>query len=558
MLKLTLPRKLYALLALAGLSLIVLSGIALHDQYRTMLAQRMARLAALTDAASGIVSRYQALVAKSEMTEAAARTAALADITAMRYGTDGYFFVLDEKAVYLAHVVPAMIGRDYSRQADADGFLFIADVLPRAIRDGQATVRYAWVKTGETAPTPKIGVFRHDKSWGFVIATGVHISDLTAAIWVQGQRLAVVVSAIMLLLGGASFLIIRSIVRPMDRLNHAMGVLAAGRTDVALPEAERADEIGAMARAVLVFRDNAVARADLEAGQEADRAQKMRRAEMLNGLIGGFEGSITGVVTGIGGAATQLQTTARAMTETATQTAGQSSTAAAAAEEASVNVGTVAAAAEQLGSSVQEISRQVDGSATLARAAVQEAAQTGLLVQELSAAAARIGDVVSMISSIAGQTNLLALNATIEAARAGEAGRGFAVVAAEVKELASQTARATQEIGEQIARIQTSTGGAVAAIATIATRIEEISGVATSIAAAVEEQGAATQEIVRNVTHAATGTDEVTANVSGLAGAAEETGAAAGRVLASASDLSRQSATLHGEVTRFLAAVRAA
>ncbi|MBA9070212.1 methyl-accepting chemotaxis protein [Methylobacterium sp. RAS18] len=214
--------------------------------------------------------------------------------------------------------------------------------------------------------------------------------------------------------------------------------------------------------------------------------------------------------------------------------------------------------AEELGSSVQEIGRQVNGSAHLAPAAVQEASYTAGLVRELSGAVVKIGDVVTMISVIAGQTNLLALNATIEAARAGEAGRGFAVVATEVKELASQTARATEEISSQIDRIQGSTGQAVSAISSIAARIEEISGVATAIAAAVEEQSAATQEIVRNVAQAAMGTGEVTSNIAGVAGAAEETGAAATQVLGAASELSRQSEHLSAEVSRFLATVRAA
>jgi methyl-accepting chemotaxis protein len=221
-------------------------------------------------------------------------------------------------------------------------------------------------------------------------------------------------------------------------------------------------------------------------------------------------------------------------------------------------VSTVAAAAEELGSSVQEIGRQVSGSSDLAQTAVGEADQTLQLVQALSQASARIGDMVGLISNIASQTNLLALNATIEAARAGEAGRGFAVVATEVKELASQTARATEEIGTQIGQIQGVTGQAVSAIGSMTARIREINDVATSIAAAVEQQGAATQEIVRNVAQASTGTTEVTSNMSGVARASEETGAAASQVLGAASELSRQSEYLSAEVVRFLHTVRAA
>ncbi|MCJ2079673.1 methyl-accepting chemotaxis protein [Methylobacterium sp. J-090] len=358
---------------------------------------------------------------------------------------------------------------------------------------------------------------------------------------------------------GAMLFSLFGVARPIERMTHTMAELAGGDTTIDIPSRNRRDEIGAMASAVQVFKDNLIRTRKLEADTaEARLAAEAQRKAGMRQMADDFETAVGGIIGMVSSSATELQATAQTLTATATETASQSTTVAAAAEEAGTNVNTVAAAAEELGSSVVEIGRQVVGSADLAHAAVREADHTGTLVHQLSAAVSRISDVVGLISNIAGQTNLLALNATIEAARAGAAGKGFAVVAAEVKALAEQTARATIEISGQIAQIQASTGQAVTSIGGMTGRIREISDVATSIAAAVEQQGAATQEIVRNVSQAALGTAEVTSNIAGVAGAAEETGAAAAQVLGAASELSRQSEHLADEVGRFLDTVRAA
>ncbi len=368
---------------------------------------------------------------------------------------------------------------------------------------------------------------------------------------VAGLLVAIVLSAV---------IVISGITRPLGSLVGVLQRMAQGEIDAEIKEAARGDEIGAVGQAVEGIKAMVARKAaeEAEVKRRADAAAAAERRRTMIELADGFERAVGGIVGLVSSSATELQATAQQMTATAQETAAQSNTVAAAAEEAAANVNTVAAAAEELGSSVQEIGRQVQGSTHLAQAAVGEADQTALLVQALSQNAARIGDMVGLISGIAGQTNLLALNATIEAARAGEAGRGFAVVAAEVKALAEQTAKATADISAQIVQIQDSTGQAVTAIGGITGRIREIDDVATSIAAAVEQQGAATQEIVRNVAQASAGTNEVTGNIAGVAQASEETGAAASQLLSAASELSQQSEHLGGEVERFLATVRAA
>ena len=395
-----------------------------------------------------------------------------------------------------------------------------------------------------------------------------NVQDLEAAKLKAGEtadaaRLTLTASAaigLLLAFGLLGAIVIQGITRPLANLVAVLQRMAQGAIDSEIKEAVRGDEIGAVGRAVegikaMVAR-NAAEEAEIK--RRADAAAAAERRRTMVELADGFERAVGGIVGTVSSSATELQATASTMTATATETATQSTTVAAAAEEAASNVNTVAAAAEELGSSVQEIGRQVSGSARLAQQAVLAADQTAALVQALSQTSARIGDMVGMISGIAGQTNLLALNATIEAARAGAAGRGFAVVASEVKALAEQTAKATEEIARQIGEVQGVTHQAVAAIGTITGQIREIDAVATSIAAAVEQQGAATQEIVRNVSQAAQGAGEVTSNIAGVAQASEETGAAASQVLAAASELSRQSEHLGGEVARFLATVRAA
>ncbi len=309
----------------------------------------------------------------------------------------------------------------------------------------------------------------------------------------------------------------------------------------------------AVNRAVMLDMDVAIS-----AYQEALLIDRAERGKKVDGLLRSFEVTTSTMVGAVASAATELQATAQSMSDNAGQTTQQATNVAAAAEEASVNVQTVASAAEELAASIAEISRQVEQSASIAGKAVEDAKRTDGVVQALAESAEKIGEVVGLISNIAGQTNLLALNATIEAARAGDAGKGFAVVASEVKNLAAQTAKATEDISRQIAQIQAVTKDAVGSIQGIGARIGEVSQIASAIAAAVEEQGAATQEIARNVQQAATGTGEVTSNITGVSAGANNTVAAASQVLDAAGELSRRAEQLRAEVGQFIAGVKAA
>ncbi len=346
--------------------------------------------------------------------------------------------------------------------------------------------------------------------------------------------------------------IVRGITRPIATLTDNMAVLARGDTRLQIAGVGRGDEIGEMSRAVEVFKDNKIRADELADEQARDREAKARRAEAMEQITRRFEGNVTGVLREVSGATDTMTASAQGMAATAEETTRQSTAVAAASEQAAANVQTVAAATEELSSSISEIGQQVHKATEVASRAVNEANDTNQKMKSLAEASQKIGEVVKLITDIAGQTNLLALNATIEAARAGDAGKGFAVVANEVKSLASQTARATDEIGSHINGIQDATRGAVSAIEVIAGIINQVSSISSSIAAAIEQQGSATNEIARNVEQASAGTTEVSANIQGVSQAADDTGQASSQVLDAARILTEQAEVLNTEVTAFL------
>jgi methyl-accepting chemotaxis protein len=349
-----------------------------------------------------------------------------------------------------------------------------------------------------------------------------------------------------------------NILRRIRSLQRSMQLLSDGDLESEIYRSHQHDEIAAMANSLEIFRESMIEARALSADQDRDRAAKTERASRMEARIVEFETTVRTALDNLQQSANSMQTTAQSMSTTADQSSALVSAVASAAEETSVNVQTVSSGTEELSSSIAEIGRQVVSSAQIARKAVDDAGATDATMQGLAENAGRISVVVDLIQTIASQTNLLALNATIEAARAGEAGRGFAVVASEVKSLANQTAKATDEIRSQIANMQQVTTSAVGAIRNISNTISEINEVTTAIAAAVEQQGAATREIARNIQHAAGGTAEVSSNIVGVSTASTEAGSAAGEVLNASGALRREADVLRSEIDAFLSNIRAA
>ncbi|OKO74600.1 hypothetical protein AC629_34900 [Bradyrhizobium sp. NAS80.1] len=454
---------------------------------------------------------------------------------------------------------PNFVGKDMRPNKDAEGKPFALTLMDIA-KKGQGTLRYSFRRTSND-PTAfdKVSFTRGFAPWNMMIASAEYMWEVDNSFWSMAQTASMVIAVLMLISIAIAWAVGRSVVKPLTGLKERMASLSAGQLDAPVAYADRRDEIGEMARTVQVFRDAMIETNRLREEQAiTEQRQVEARKVDMNRLADQFEREVGEIIELVSVAAGQLETSSTTLSKTADTVAQVSGRASTASGEASANVHSVAAASEELASSIGEISRQVETSARIAGEAVSQAQKTDTRISELSQAASRIGDVVDLIQTIAGQTNLLALNATIEAARAGDAGRGFAVVASEVKSLAEQTAKATDEISQQISDIQSATRDSVAAIKEIGATIGRISEISAAISASVEQQGSATQEISRNVQRAASGTSQVETSIADVQRGASEAGGASAQVQSAAQSLANESSRLKRGVAGFMNSIRAA
>ncbi|WP_319498887.1 cache domain-containing protein [uncultured Cohaesibacter sp.] len=553
-----LSAKIYSIVFLAVLGIGVLTLQASLVSKVDLKKSKAEELHHLVETALSTISALHDDVKAGNLTEGKAKEVAMGLLANFRYNGADYFWINGMDHRMLMHGTdPSTVGKDYTEAKDPDGLLYFQQFVKVGRQPGGGVVEYSWPHPGSTQPAPKLSYVQAYEPWGWIVGTGTYIDDLDALFWDNLKDLLTSAATVLLIIALVSFLIATSLTRPILRIVRSMLQLAEGNLDVEINVSDRQDEIGNMNRALLIFRDNAKERKELEQQQaKRDAEAEAEKCRMVGEMADAFDKQVGSVIAQVQQAAQQLGTESNGLAHRSLENNERLQAVQSAMEEASTNVEAVASASEEMSVSICEISNQVTESGKVSQNAVDEVKRASNVISTLSNASLAIGKIVGLIQDIAAQTNLLALNATIEAARAGEAGKGFAVVAAEVKDLAAQTGKATEEISGQISAIQTNIGNAVEAVSEVELTIHQMTAISGTIAAAVEQQGVAAGEISENIVHAATGTREIANNTSVMSDLVKSNSESAETMSDNTNRLREQIEVLADQVDIFLTTIR--
>ncbi len=550
--------KIYLIVFLAMLGVCGLLVVSLNNSHTNLLNTKKAELKHLVSTAKSIAVSFQKRELSGEFTSGEAQKRAKFAISQLRYQGSNYFWVTDRFPKMIMHPIkPQLDGKDLTGVQDPNGVaLFVAFV--NATREtGSGYVDYMWPKPGAEAPQGKIAFVSNFEPWGWIIGTGSYVDDIQAVFWHDARSLLIVAFIIFISVLGGSLLLARSIVQPMKHMTSSMQKLSEGHMDIDISYDDRKDEIGQMSQALKVFHVNASERIRLSREQEEQKklAQEEQRSALMK-MADQFDKEVRSIVLSVSNSSHNLKAMTEDVSEGSQENVDCAGAIAVAMDTTSQNVETVARASQEMSASISEISGQMVQSNEVSTVAVSEVKKANEVIEGLSTASQAIGNIVKLIQDIAEQTNLLALNATIEAARAGDAGKGFAVVASEVKELATQTGRATEDISGQVDHIQSSISEAVVAIDQVDETIGKLNTISGSIAAAVEEQGYASGEISSNIVEAADLTKEVHKNTSDLNSIALKNGQSASGMIGAVSQLDTEITNLQNHVDGFISSIR--